>query len=262
MQGLTSLSMRLDPVRLAQSAGIQLDPWQQEVVRSRSDKLLLNASRQSGKSLVAAILGLHTAMYQPGSLVCLISVSLRQSTELFRQMMGVWAALGKPLPADAETLLRLELSNTSRVLSLPGTQKTLRGLSNVALVIADEAARIPDELFLSVLPFLAVSQGRLLLSSTPWGSRGHYYTCYRDRAALGFEYWEVPATKCPRIDPAWLSAQERLMGRYFFESEYLCKFLQPEGAVFSAEDIAALASEEAPAWTFNARPHSPMRAMV
>ena len=254
MQGLTNLGMRLDPARLAAAAGITLDPWQEEAVRSRSKKMLLNCSRQAGKSFVAGDIGMHTALYQDESLVLLVSPSQRQSAELLRYCHSIYAASGQLVSSDKDSVLHLELQNGSRVLALPGTEKTLRGLANVTALILDEASRIPDSLFLSCLPFLAVSNGRLIALSTPWGARGWWYQCYLDRKAEGFEYFEVPATECPRISPEFLAQQKRLMADYWFQSEYMCKFLQPVGAVFSAEDIAALADPEVSRWTFDARP--------
>jgi hypothetical protein len=43
------------------------------------------------------------------------------------------------------------------------------------LVIVDEAARVPDDLYRAVRPMLAVSQGRLIALSTPFGQRGWFY---------------------------------------------------------------------------------------
>jgi len=45
-----------DPVAWAERiAGLTLDPWQCDVLLSLSPRLLLNATRQSGKSTVAAL---------------------------------------------------------------------------------------------------------------------------------------------------------------------------------------------------------------
>ena len=47
--------------------------------------------------------------------------------------------------------------------------------SGVDLLILDEASRVPDDLYRSVRPMLAVSRGRLLALSTPFGQRGWFY---------------------------------------------------------------------------------------
>src|SRR5207245_11315659 len=114
----------------------------------------------------------HTALYQPRSLVLLLSPSLRQSAELFKKVIGAYRTLDVTVPTEAESALRLELVNSSRIVSLPGTESTIRGYSGVRLLIIDEAARVPDDLYYSVRPMLAVSGGRLVALSTPFGKRG------------------------------------------------------------------------------------------
>src|SRR6266487_2870070 len=142
----TDLAMALSPVRMATAAGITLDPWQADMVRSTSMRLLLNCSRQSGKSLDAAVLADHTALYEPGSLVLLLSPSLRQSQELFRACLSIYRALDRPVPAEAESALRLELGNHSRNVSLPGKDGTVRSFSGVRLLTIDGALSARYEL--------------------------------------------------------------------------------------------------------------------
>ena len=77
----------LDPAAFARDAlGFAPDPWQAGVLRWSGKRLLMNCARQTGKSTTSAALGLHTALYYPGSLVLLVSPSLRQSGELFRKV--------------------------------------------------------------------------------------------------------------------------------------------------------------------------------
>ena len=79
------------------------------------------------------------------------------------------------MPADSYRKLGMELINGSRIEALPGTEKTIRGFSGVDLLIVDEAARVADELYYAVRPMLAVSGGRLMMLSTPFGKRGVFY---------------------------------------------------------------------------------------
>src|SRR5258707_13685919 len=131
----SSLALRvaitLDPCLLAEAAGYTLDPWQQRIMRSRSPRLGLLASRQSGKSLVTACLAVHTALTEPGALILLLSPSLRQSQELFRRCLDIYRAVDRPVAAEAENALSLVLDSGSRILSLPGTERTIRGFSSV-----------------------------------------------------------------------------------------------------------------------------------
>src|SRR4051794_13041102 len=104
----TDLAVALDPVHLARRAGITPDAWQADVLRSSAPRILLNCSRQSGKSTTTALLAAHTALYTPRALVLLLSPGLRQSAELFRRVLAVYHAAGQPVPAEAESVLRLE----------------------------------------------------------------------------------------------------------------------------------------------------------
>jgi len=241
------LARALDPVLLAREAGIEPDPWQERLLRSDSSRVLLNCCRQSGKSTMAAVLAAHTALYQPSSLVLVLSPTLRQSQELFRKILNVYRALDRPVPAEAETKLSLELENGSRIVSLPGKESTTRGFSAVALLVVDEAARVPDDLYYSIRPMLAVSGGRLVALSTPFGTRGWWYEAWR--SAEPWLRFEVPAAECPRIPAAFLEEECRNMGEWWYRQEYCCEFLDAQTQAFGREDIERAFREEVGTWT-------------
>lgn len=242
----SDLAAALDPVIFAQRVGITPDPWQAVVLRSRADRMLLNCARQTGKSSTTALLALHQAIYQPHSLVLILSPSLRQSAEFFRKLAGLYTTIGAVIPAKAESALRLELENGSRVISLPASEATIRGYSAVALLLIDEASRVSDALYSSVRPMLATSGGRLVAMSTPWGRRGWWW-----KAWCSTSDWHrtmVAAMDCPRIPAAFLAEEERTLGAWFFRQEYLCEFLDAESAAFRSEDIEAAFTEETEQW--------------
>ncbi len=240
------LLLAMDPVRFSQAAGLDPDPWQRDVLRSTASRMLLNCSRQLGKRSTTATLAVWTALYDPGALVLLLSPSLRQSQELFRKCLDCYRAVDRPVPAFAESALRLELENGSRIVSLPGTEGAIRGFSAVRLLIVDEAARVEDSLYLSVRPMLAVSAGRLIALSTPFGTRGWWYEAWR-----GIEPWEryeVPATMCPRIPPAFLAEERRNMGEWWFEQEFMCRFMDAQTQMFTRDEVDRAFAEEVDVW--------------
>src|SRR3954452_20332422 len=150
------LRLALDRTAFARELGISPDSWQEDLLRSASSRVLLNCSRQSGKSTMAAILALHQALYQRQSLVLVLAPALRQSQELFSKLSEFYSALGEPMKKYGERRLSLELTNGSRVITLPGTERTVRGYSGASLLIVDEAARVDDALYYSIRPMLAV----------------------------------------------------------------------------------------------------------
>lgn len=229
--------LRADPDRLMSMAGTPPDPWQHDLLQSEAYRMLLLCSRQSGKSTIAAALALRVALLQPGSPILILSPTDRQSGELFRKILDAYRALGRPLPPTAETLHQLELANGSRILSLPGTEKTIRGFSGVRLLIIDEAARVDDALYCAVRPMLAVSKGRLVALSTPFGKRGWYYDAWHSSEA--WQRLRITADECPRITPEFLAEEQRALGDRWYRQEYFCSFEETIDAVFREEDIQA-----------------------
>ena len=72
----SDLALALDPVLFArQVLGFEPDDWQSDVLRWDGRRLMMNVSRQCGKSTTAAVKALHRAIYWPDSLVLLVSPS-------------------------------------------------------------------------------------------------------------------------------------------------------------------------------------------
>jgi hypothetical protein len=139
----------------------------------------------------------------------------------------------------AESALRLELANGSRVVSLPGSEKTTRGYSRANLIILDEASRIEDALIGSLRPMMAVAKGaRFVCMSTPWGRRGFFF----DRWQASDPGWlkiEIPAERCVRIPLEFLEEQRRELGPLLFNQEYGCQFVDSAETLFASELVEA-----------------------
>ena len=240
------LLMALDPVELAMATGVTPDPWQTHLLRSTDPRVLLNCCRQAGKSTMAATIAVHAAVFQPDSLVLLLSPSLRQSQELFKKALKIYQMVDASAPSTTESALRLELANGSRIVSLPGKEETVRGFSGVKLLIVDEASRVSSSLYLSIRPMLAVSGGRLLALSTPFGTRGWWHDAWFSDE--GWLRYEVAASLCPRIPKEFLEEERRAMGEWWFAQEYECKFLEGETQPFRREDIDKAFQEDVETW--------------
>jgi hypothetical protein len=240
----TDLVQALDPVRFATDAlGIEPDEWQRDVLRSLSRRILLNCSRQSGKTTTAAVLSLHRALFQPGSLVLIVSPSLRQSTEMYRKVVDLLRALPAPPSMREDTKTSLTLASGSRIVSLPSSEATVRGYSSVDLLIFDEASRVADDLYRAARPFVAVSAGAIIAMSTPWGKRGWWFEAFENGGA-DWERTRITAYDCPRISPAFLEEERRTLGALWFASEYECRFTETVDSVFTHDDIQAAISAE------------------
>ncbi|HZS10390.1 MAG TPA: terminase family protein [Blastocatellia bacterium] len=230
------LAMTLDPTLLAIRSGLAPDKWQADLLRSNARQLILLCSRQSGKSTTTSFLALHQAIYQPGSLVLLLAPALRQSQELFRKLKSAYNTISDTAPLTEESALRLEFSNESRIICLPGKEQTIRGFSGVSLLVVDEASRVEDALYASIRPMLAVSGGRIILLSTPFGKRGFFFEEWQNGGAA-WHRAKVTAEQCPRISREFLEQEKRSIGDWWFRQEYLCEFVDSIDQVFSTEDI-------------------------
>jgi hypothetical protein len=217
------LRLALDRVAFASELGIVPDGWQESFLRSSADRVLLNCSRQSGKSTMSAVIALHRALYHPGSLVLCLAPALRQSQELFAKIGGFYRDLGRPVAPQGERKLSLELENDSRIITLPGSEKTIRGFSGAALLLVDEASRVDDALYFAIRPMLAVSGGSLMMLSTPYGKRGVYYDEWHS-VTSEWERYEVPASDCPRISPEFLEEERAALPLWVYRQEYECSF--------------------------------------
>jgi hypothetical protein len=231
------LRLALDRVAFAKRLGLKPDPWQEDLLSSTSERVLLNCCRQSGKSTMTGVIALHRALYHPGSLILCLAPALRQSQELFSKIAGFYRDQGRPVSAVAERKLSLELENRSRIITLPGSEKTVRGFSGAALLAVDEAARVDDSLYFAVRPMLAVSGGSLMMLSTPYGKRGVFFEEWTN--GIGWERYEVPASQCPRIPEVFLEEERHSLPRRVYTQEYECSFEETDDQVFSSEDVAA-----------------------
>jgi hypothetical protein len=218
------------------------DPWQAALLRNPGKQIILNVCRQGGKSTTTAALALHTALHDPGSLTLLVSPSQRQSKELFAKAMAFLKSLEPAEELDEDNRLSATLKNGSRIVSLPGDSKTIRGFSAPSLVVEDEASYVSDEVYAAIRPMLAVSRGRIILMSTPAGRRGHFHQVWDE--GVGWERIKITGAECPRITKEFLEQEERELGPLLFQQEYMGVFNADQASVFDETLIEAMITDD------------------
>ena len=245
---VTDIRRSLDPVQLMRDGGLTPDTWQADLLQSASKRILMLCSRQSGKTEVAITKAEHTALYKPGSLSLIVSPSQRQSGEVFRRLMLLHSTLSGVPNLVAESALRAEYANGSRVLALPGTERTIRGLAGADLILLDEAARVDDELLAAMRPMMATVNGSLIALTTPKGKRGWFFEAWTG----GEKSWhrvKVSASQCPRLTKEFLAEELRELGAMRFSEEYQLEFLEADESVFPTAIIdRAFTTEVQPLW--------------
>ena len=231
---VSATSAALDPSLIMDAADCPADPWQRDLLYAEDRQILINCSRQVGKSTTVSAKVVHQSILKPGSLSLLLAPSLRQSTELFRKVRSFIKAVDF-LKITRDSVLTVEFENGSRIVALPGSEGTVRGFSAVDLLIVDEAAFVGDSLYRSVRPMLAVSQGQMICLTTPCGKRGFFYEEWI-RPTSKAKKFSIPWTECPRIPADFVEDERRALGP-FFGQEYECQFLDLVNSVFPAELI-------------------------
>jgi hypothetical protein len=233
-----ALRHSLDPVSFATDMlDWTPDPWQGDVLREPSKRVLLCCSRQAGKSTTVAVMALHTALYRPGALVLLLSPTDRQSKNLFSKVVSFLRSLKEKPTLKEDNIHSMTFVSGSRIISLPGNNAdTIRGYSAPTLVVLDEAAYINDALYTALRPMLAVGRGRFVMLSTPNGKRGAFYDAWSSNSR-DWRRIEVQAEQCPRISQDFLTEERRALGEMLFGQEYECQFVATSDQFFSETAI-------------------------
>jgi len=237
------ISRALDPVLLAHDCGIEPDEWQARALRLQAKRSIWLCSRQCGKSTTACLMALHEVLYACPALVLMLSPSLRQSSELFRTFLAQYRQLKDAPELAAESALRCEFKNGSRVISLPGSEKTVRGYAAANLVVIDEASRVGDDLLQAIKPTLATTDGRIVALTTPAGRSGWLYELWSNDDPA----WDrvmVRASDCPRISKEFLAQELKDLGPAKYNQEYDLQFVDSESSAFMGELIERAFTDE------------------
>jgi len=216
---------------------MDLDNWQREVLET-SGNLVLRSGRQVGKSTCISIKVSKFATSTPNKTVLVIASVERQAYLLFEKILAYihdhhrnLIMRGKNRPTKSKILLR----NGSTIYCLPTglSGYGIRGYT-VDLLVADEAAFIPEEVWSAVTPMLAVTKGSIILLSTPFGKGGYFFRCFDDP---NFTKFHISSEECPRISPEFLEQEKKRMTALQYAQEYLGEFVDELRQFFSPDLI-------------------------
>jgi hypothetical protein len=244
----------LDPVAFFVFVGLRLaraihepQDYQKRVLRSNSKRILLVAGRQCGKTTTLAALALHTALFERGRLVLLVTPTERQARILFARVARMYGAYGGTVVEALSTRrMGLEFANDAQIEALPGNAAGIQGY-DADLAIVDEAGFVSDELFDAITPSLAATNGRLVFAGRPNGQWGPFYDVWA--RGEGWEKHLIRADQSPLISSEHLAAEHARMTEREFAAQYLCSFEEAEGQLFRNDIIeAAFSNNVEPLW--------------
>jgi hypothetical protein len=219
------------------------DKWQEEVL-SHNGNIAIRSGRQVGKSEVISAKAVKFALENPGTTTLIIAASQRQSSLLFEKVRANFdkheTDTKESIYTEPPTLTRIMLRNGSRIYSLPAgrTGYFIRGFT-IDLLIADEAAYIPEEVWKAVIPMIAVSRktrgmGFIILLSTPFGKGGYFYDAFHDD---DFKTFHISSEDCPRIPKDFLKKERTRLTKAEYMQEYQGEFTDEWNQFFSSELI-------------------------
>jgi hypothetical protein len=261
--------------RYVRSLGFDPFPWQVKILESTHSRKHILGARQVGKSTIVSALPCHRARFFPKSLSIIMGATEPQAREDMEKVKD-FISRDPAYPTimrDSDSLL--ELSNGSRIVVVPATEKSARGYSSPDIIILDECSRIDDGVYRSgVMPMLTNNQKcELIQISTPHGKSGFFYTAstsdrwerylVRSPWDVSIDGWGLIAAM-PEDDlkilmqiqgvdacysPRHCIFDEQLgnleeMGRDMYKQEYCCEFVEPNEQVFSYDEIAAIFSSK------------------
>ena len=210
-------------------------------------EIKLNCSRQWGKSTVAAVLAAYRLVMEAGVTILIVGPAGRQSGETLRKVGQFLGVLGIRTRGDRVNAGAMVLPNGSRIVALPGVEGTTRGFSAVSMLIVEEAARVEDAVYLALLPSVAVTDGDVILLSTPKGRRGFFYREVAAGNTADSLVHTGPVTECKRISEAFL-AKQREKGEAYYRQEFLCEFVETGRFLMDESLIKGMVKKNEVAW--------------
>lgn len=227
------------------ASNLQLDKWQEDVLNT-SGNIVLRSGRQVGKSTIISIKAAEYAVSNPKKSIMIISAVERQAYLLFSKVLAYihdnhrkQIKTGRDRPTKSE----LKLKNGSIIRCLPTGLDGLgiRGYT-VDLLIADEAAFIPQAVWPALTPMLATTGGTMIFLSTPFGRRGYFYECFFDDRFTKFHI-NAEDVANSRSEPqrsnmlAHQEAEKKRMTKMQYAQEYLGEFVDELRQFFSDDMI-------------------------
>lgn len=204
---------------------IQLDEWQKEILNTKGN-ICLRAGRQVGKSTIIAIKAAKFALENPNKTIMVISKTERQAELLFSKILFNINQIERneiSKGKDRPTKHKIQLKNKSVIHCLP-TGETGFGIMGytIDLLIADEAAWIPEEVWNSLIPSMAITKGNIWVLSTPYLKEGYFYKCFSDPT---FTTFHTTSEKCPRRDDVFLAHEKATLTEAQYSQMYLGEFM-------------------------------------
>ena len=164
---------------------LKLDKWQEDVMATKGN-MVLRSGRQVGKSFIISLKCSEYALSNSNKVVMVLAFTEKQANLLFAKILynivqkekeNRKVYIAKPKPT--KHVINLINGTVIYCYAAGETGFGIMGYS-ISLLIIDECAWLNEEVFNSIVPALAVTNGTMWLLSTPFLSEGFYFDCFDD----------------------------------------------------------------------------------
>ncbi len=254
----------------AKVMGRPLWPHQAEAARAERFITSIAAARRTGKTTLVETLAAWTCFRERDVKAVILSAGLEAARRVTEELGADLArgALTRGAVTD-DFATRIKLANGSEIVSLPASQRAVRGLGRgVKLVVVDEAGFVPEELWRAA-HYTALDErrngARIVLCGTPWGGPELFfrraYSAGRDgdpdHAAF---HWSFQVN--PLLDQAYLERQRDRVAPAEYAAEVLGEWSDAIGSLFPRALLERQTADlEVPALGELAGPARPVAAL-
>lgn len=214
--------------------------YQAPFLRDKHTRLAFCSGRRAGKTEAAASKVLYRAATYPNQEILIIAPTLRQAASIFFQRIVqfvnsnpfIFSLLKRP---PSQTMMFFK--NGSSITALPAGRHgfTIQGYSPNMIVI-DEAAWVPEDVFTYIVMSLATKGKRYLIyTSTPFGERGRFYLACEDPESP-FHVYRVNSEESPIVSAQFLAEQKLILSDAEYKQQIQGQFVA-EADVWITKDL-------------------------
>lgn len=219
---------------------IELKEWQKDALcmfdTYTHDICVVKSPRQRGKSFLITFYCIKFALQNKNQQIYFLTVSFKQAQKVFDEMKKVID--GAPFVQKLDNgVLSIRFINGSFIqfLSAEQSEERLQGFS-AELLVVDEAAYVPDDIFFTVLPYTNATRGQIICVSTPRFKTGAFYDLFED--GLNESVTDVHTLDVCDYDTSDMISETRLayyrktLPKIKYQMFYIGDFVNGDGEVF------------------------------
>lgn len=213
--------------------------WQKEVFSKviseanipNNQTYVICSPRQVGKSFLLQSILSYFAITKSTTSV-FIEPTFNQARKCYRSMYKMLSRNALIKSASGSTF-DIELTNGSEINFRSAMQKdSLRGLTVSGILILDEAAYIPDDIYEIIQPFTNVHKAPTIMVSTPVAKSGFFWNAFNSKDNFVYYWNRTNYDMTPMLSDDLVQRYSRLMTPSKFKTEILGQFLDGESMVF------------------------------